>query len=172
MKKNKVLTAAGHSRLASEFDHLWKKERPQVVQRISDAAAEGDRSENAEYIYGRKRLRELDKRLQYLSRLLEDVVIVDVNKMNSEVVAFGATVNLISEDGDKHCYTIVGEGEAQPDIGTISLNAPIATALMGKAVGDEIKVLAPKGVQYYELEQITFDAQRCGSPNWEPTSVS
>jgi transcription elongation factor GreB len=156
MKLVKPLTRAGHGALAGEYDRLLRVERPRVVQGIADAAAEGDRSENAEYIYGKKRLRELDRRLQYLSRLLKDAQVIDVERLSGDEVCFGCTVELEDEDGTRQKWRIVGEGEADAREGTISWKAPVAAAVLGKRVGDVVSVVRPAGEVELEVVGITF----------------
>ncbi len=133
-------TKKGYQRLRSEFDNLSLKERPKVVQGVATAAAEGDRSENAEYIYGKKKLREIDKRLQYLSRLLKDPEIVDSSMVKTNEVSFGTKVTVEDDAGHKKTWTIVGEGEADFKERTISAEAPVARALLGRRIGDEVEV--------------------------------
>lgn len=150
----KRLTKRGYLRLKKEFDDLSQKERPKVVLGVSNAALEGDRSENAEYIYGKKRLREIDKRLQYLSGLLKDVTVIDSSLIRSEQVNFGCKVTLKNDNGEKKVYTIVGEGEADLKEQTISIKAPMALALLGKVVGDVVEVELSKGTQEIEILKI------------------
>jgi transcription elongation factor GreB len=154
--KKKMLTQSGHEKLSEEHHQLWSVVRPEVVQRISDAAAEGDRSENAEYIYGKKRLRELDSRIRYLASLMEDATVVEPVQMNSDRVQFGATVELENEDGDIRTWMIVGEGEANPKIGTISYRAPIAQAMLGKTVGDEVVAKLPERTDYFDIVGLRY----------------
>jgi transcription elongation factor GreB len=151
-----LLTKAGHEKLLAEHEQLSKTERPKVVQGIADAAAEGDRSENAEYIYGKKRLRELDKRLSYLAKLLKAPQVIDPKKQAGDVVQFGATVVIEDEDGVQKRWTIVGEGEADTKSGTISVNAPVAKALLGKRVGDLATINRPAGEMEVELLELSW----------------
>lgn len=144
-------TKKGYRRLRAEFDNLSLKERPKVVQGVSTAAAEGDRSENAEYIYGKKRLREIDKRLQYLSRLLKNPEIVDSSLVPTDVVAFGSMVTVLDDDGKEKTWTIVGEGEADFKERTISCEAPVARALLGKRPGDLVEVELGANVSSFEI---------------------
>lgn len=150
----KMLTKGGHQRLVDEFDELSKKERPKVVKGVADAAAEGDRSENAEYIYGKKKLREIDKRLSYLSGLLKDAIIVDPASLRGTAVQFGSTVVIEDEDGNQKQWTIVGEGEADVRSGSISYRAPVARALLGKEPGDFVTVSRPAGEVDYEVVKV------------------
>ena len=150
------LTTQGHQRLVEEHAELSKKERPKIVQGITDAAAEGDLSENAEYTYGKKRLRELDKRIGYLAKLLKNPIVVDTSKLSGDVVVFGATVELEDEDEVTKTWTIVGEGEANTKEGTISVNAPVAKAIMGKRVGDVVTIRRPAGEMEVEITAVRF----------------
>jgi transcription elongation factor GreB len=156
----KPLTRLGFKRMAAEHDELLLVERPKIVLGIQIAAAEGDRSENAEYIYGRKRLRELDKRLRYLGSLLKDAQIVDPENLGGERVCFGSTVFVRDEHGVKKQYTIVGEGESEtaPKDGPscISWKAPVAKALLGKRVGDVVLVRRPAGEIELEITDLKF----------------
>ncbi len=136
----KPMTREGYHILANEFYQLWKVDRPKIVDGVATAAAEGDRSENAEYIYGKKRLREIDKRLRYLGKLLDDVDIVDRESLRGDTVSFGATVTLRDGVGEDKVWTIVGEGEADASKGRISWLAPVAKALLGKKVGERVEV--------------------------------
>lgn len=145
MNLKKPMTRAGFNRLAEEHDHLRNVERPKVLKGIQIAAAEGDRSENAEYIYGRKKLREMDKRLRYLNTLLKDVQIIDPEKLSGDRVSFGSTVVVEDENGETKRYTIVGEGEAEHTHRSISWKSPVARALLGKKVGDTVLAHRPAG---------------------------
>ena len=151
-----LLTKAGHQKLLEEHEELSRGERPRVVQGIADAAAEGDRSENAEYIYGKKRLRELDKRIAYLAKLLKNPEVIDPKNQKAELVKFGATVVIEDEEGDQKTWTIVGEGEADTKARTISVNAPVAKALLGKRVGDLATINRPAGELEVELIEIRY----------------
>jgi len=155
MKRN-PFTKQGYDRLKAEFDTLQKVERPKVVKGVSDAAAEGDRSENAEYIYGKKRLREIDKRLQYLSSLLKDAQIFEESRLTGTDVCFGSTVIVREEDGTKRAWKIVGEGEADFSGATISYRSPVARALLGKRVGDVVEIERPKGKLEVEIIGLIF----------------
>ncbi len=150
------LTRAGYALLATEHDELLLVERPKVVQGIAIAAAEGDRSENAEYIYGKKRLRELDKRLRYLGFLLKDIKVCDPEYLGGDQVCFGATVTVRDEDDALREYTLVGEGEADHRAGSISYKSPVAIALMGKRVGDLVTAYRPAGDMELEIIDLKF----------------
>jgi len=149
------LTKKGYTRLRKEYDDLSLRERPKVVVGVTNAAAEGDRSENAEYIYGKKRLREIDRRLQYLSYLLKDPKVIDSAMVDIKSVSFGCKVEVADEEGQKKSWTIVGEGEADFKERTISLEAPVARALLGKKVGDMVQVELQKGQVEYQVLDIS-----------------
>jgi transcription elongation factor GreB len=144
-------TKKGYTKLRAEFDDLSQVQRPKVVQGVAIAAAEGDRSENAEYIYGKKRLREIDKRLSYLSKLLKDPIIVTKKMVSSNIVNFGSKVTAIDDEKRKKTWTIVGDGEADYREGTISIAAPVALALLGKHVGDMVEVELNNKVINYSI---------------------
>ncbi len=139
------LTRAGYKALADELSRLVSVDRPRVVQEVQDAAAQGDRSENAEYIYGKKRLREIDRRLRFLSKRLDDAVVVEGDERRRDGVYFGATVEVEDEDGKRSRYTIVGPDEADPGQGRLSFKSPLGHALMKKKVGDVVTVRRPAG---------------------------
>lgn len=141
----KPITPDGYARFEKELGRLWHEDRPKVVNEVADAAALGDRSENAEYIYGKKKLREIDRRIRYLSNLLERLEIVNPASVVSEVVQFGATVVVEDEDGKERVYQIVGEDEVDAKRGRISMNSPMGKALLKKRVGDDLVVVRPAG---------------------------
>ena len=152
------MTRKGFYRLAEEHRSLLQDLRPKVVQGVADAAAEGDRSENAEYIYGKKRLREIDKKLRQLTNLMKDVRLVDPENLRSDSVVFGATVS-VTYNGEKKTWMIVGVGEANADEGTISWRSPVAKAMIGKKVGDEFIVYRPTGDLEGSIHSIAFRGQ-------------
>jgi len=156
----KPLTLSGYRALFAEHEQLAKVERPKVVTGVANAAAEGDRSENAEYIYGKKRLREIDKRLQYLASLLQDVEIVDPATLSGTRVCFGSTVVFEGDDGTTKKWQIVGEGESDTAKGTISWKSPMARALIGKQVGDVVVVERPAGELEVEITELWFGDRR------------
>ena len=139
-----LITFSGRSRLQQEYDFLWEDERPRIVREVSDAAAEGDRSENASYIYGRKRLREIDSRLKYLGSRLKAVKVA-VTPLNPVRVCFGCWVALEDEDGIERSYQLVGSDEFDVSAGMISIDSPMAVALIGKQINDETIVRRPAG---------------------------
>ena len=132
--KSNYLTAEGEARLRQELDYLWRDERPRVTRQVSDAAALGDRSENAEYIYGKKRLREIDRRVRYLSKRLESAVVVKDPPSDPSKIYFGAWVTLEDEDGEAHTFRIVGPDEIGESEGLISMDAPLGKSLFGKQI--------------------------------------
>ena len=137
---SKYITAEGHKRLSDEHDYLWKKKRPEVTRILSAAAAEGDRSENAEYIYRKKELREIDARVRFLRKRLEDMVIVDRTPADTNKVYFGAWVTIEDESGTEKIYRVVGPDEFDAKLGWISMDSPMGKALLGKSLDDEIKI--------------------------------
>jgi len=153
---SKPVTKLGHGKMADEHEFLARTERPKVLEGIQIAAAEGDRSENAEYIYGRKRLRELDRRLRYLDALLKDTQIIDQDRLSGQRVIFGSTVVILTEQGDKKKYTIVGEGETEFHQSGVSWKSPVAKALLGKKVGDAVTIHRPAGDIEVEIEELLF----------------
>jgi transcription elongation factor GreB len=130
------ITADGAKRLQDELASLRSRERPRIVQEVADAAAQGDRSENAEYIYGKKKLREIDRRMHYLTKRLETAVVVAPQERADGRIFFGATVEVEDEDGASAVYQIVGEDETDPDTGRISWRSPLGRALLNKREGD------------------------------------
>jgi transcription elongation factor GreB len=153
----RYITPEGYRRLEAEAARLWKVERPRVTQEVSDAAAQGDRSENAEYIYGKKRLREIDRRIRYLSKLLDRLTVVAPDPSQEGRVFFGATVTVEDEAGKQSTYTIVGPDEIDLNAGRISTESPVAKALLGKRTGDEVTVRRPKGEVDLEIVAIRYD---------------
>jgi transcription elongation factor GreB len=139
-----LITAEGLKKLEAEFDYLWRVERPKVVRGVSDAAAEGDRSENAEYIYGKKRLREIDRKLKHLGGRIK-VLKVRSLPANPEAVSFGCWVSYEDEDGAERCYQLVGPDEFDVSSGRISIDSPVGQALLGKRIDDEVTISRPNG---------------------------
>jgi len=144
VKMTNLITSEGRNRLQEEYDFLWEKERPKIVREVSDAAAEGDRSENASYIYGRKRLREIDSRLKYLGGRLKALKVAPV-PLKPVAVSFGCWVTFEDENGDERCYQLVGPDEFDVAIGRISIDSPVGTALLGRKVDDDITIRRPAG---------------------------
>ena len=153
----RFITAEGFARLREEYELLFVTERPKLVETISWAAANGDRSENGDYIYGRKRLREIDRRLGYLSKIMKAARVVDPAQQPSrDQVRFGATVELADEEDERRMLTIVGDDEADAASGRIGWGAPLARALIGARVGDERVVRLPSGEKSYEVMAISY----------------
>ena len=150
------ITAEGARRLRDELEQLWTVERPRVTQEVADAAAQGDRSENAEYIYGKRRLREIDRRVRFLGKRLEEVVVVTEPPAQQDRVFFGAWVQVEDEDGAELEWRIVGADESDVRARAISVDSPVARALMGKRVGDEVTVKAPRGEVIYTITGIRY----------------
>ncbi|HEX8823469.1 MAG TPA: transcription elongation factor GreB [Archangium sp.] len=153
----RYLTRSGAERMHKELLRLLNEERPKVTAEVSAAAAQGDRSENAEYIYGKKRLREIDRRIRFLQKRLDTATIVDPSEQTDpERVFFGATVSLEDEDGARVTYQIVGSDEIDTAGGRISVESPIARALLRKKVGDSVEVIRPRGEIEYTIVQIRY----------------
>lgn len=154
--KSNYLTAEGESRLRQELEQLWRIERPEVTRQVSDAAALGDRSENAEYIYGKKRLREIDRRVRYLRKRLEACTVVKSLPADTRKAYFGAWVTLEDEHGSEQRFRIVGPDEVGDAPGYISMDAPLGRALLGKSVDDEISINSPSGRVCYWLVSVDY----------------
>lgn len=154
------ITPQGHDRIEAEFQQLLKVERPEVVRVVSWAAGNGDRSENGDYIYGKKRLRQIDGRLRFLMQRMDLAVIVDpATQQGLEKVFFGAWVTLFClKDETEHTYRIVGQDELEPSLGYISWVSPLARAMLGKQTGDVVKVITPAGEEEYEIITIEYHA--------------
>ena len=152
----KYITAEGEKMLKAELHQLWKVERPVVTQSVSEAAALGDRSENAEYIYGKKRLREIDSRVRYLSKRLEEMTVVSEPPSNQDKIYFGASVTLEDQEQNTLKYKIVGPDELDPQKGHISIDAPLGRALLGRDVDSEIEIDSPEGHKVYYVLAIEY----------------
>jgi transcription elongation factor GreB len=155
-KSSPHITAQGHARMKAEFEHLWRQRRPEVVRALAAAAAEGDRSENAEYQYRKKELREIDARLKYLTTRLQEVKVIEVVPRDDGRVYFGAWVELADVDDKRSRYRVVGADETDSAHGLISVDAPLARALLGKAVGDEVAVDLPAGRAEFEVMAVSY----------------
>ena len=155
-KRSAHITLEGAKRLRAELDQLWTKERPRVTQEVADAAAQGDRSENAEYIYVKRRLREIDRRVRFLSKRLDEVIVVTEAPTDPGRVFFGAWVTIEDEDGSSRLYRIVGADESDLERGYISIDSPVARALLGKRAGDEVTVRVPKGDVVYTIDAVEY----------------
>ena len=154
---DRYITPEGLARIRAEYDELFGVERPKMVEIVSWAASLGDRSENADYLYGKRRLREIDRRLGYLARIMKQAKVVDPARQEArDQVRFGATVELADEHESRRTLTIVGDDEADASSGRIGWSAPIARALIGARVGDERIVRLPAGEKSYEVMAITY----------------
>ena len=152
----RFITAQGFAKLRAEYGELFSVERPKLVETIAWAAANGDRSENGDYIYGRKRLREIDRRLAHLARVMKAARIVDPSTQSTDEIRFGATAELADEQDERRTVTIVGDDEADATAGRIGWSAPLARALIGAKIGDERVVRLPVGEKSYEVVAIRY----------------
>lgn len=150
------ITPEGARRLSDELARLRSVDRPRIVQEVSDAAAQGDRSENAEYIYGKKKLREIDRRMRYLTKRLSVAVVVDPRQQKGDKIFFGATVELEDEHGTRSTHQIVGEDEIDGNASRISWRSPVGRALLGKRIGDVVTVRRPAGDVEMEILQVRY----------------
>ena len=154
------ITPAGYAALRGEYDRLFATERPALVETIAWAAGNGDRSENGDYIYGRKRLREIDRRLGWVAKRMKAAKVIDPARAEDRSRAwFGATVTIADEDDNQRVLTLVGDDEAEAGAGRVGWNAPIARALRGATVGDLRRVLLPAGEKEYEVIAVTYPAE-------------
>jgi len=151
------ITPAGHARLKNELEHLVKRERPQVVEVVAWAASNGDRSENGDYIYGKRRLREIDRRIRFLSKRLDIAEVVDpLRQGDNDQIFFGATVTVADADGLENTYTIVGVDEADAAWGRISWVSPLAKALIKAREGDTIRFQSPAGIRELDIVDVVY----------------
>lgn len=150
------ITPSGLNALKAELETLLKVERPKVVATVAWAASNGDRSENADYIYGKRRLREIDRRIGFLTKRIEDAEVVDPSTQRNTKIVFGALVTVKDEEGNVKTYQIVGEDEALPGNGQISWKSPLARALLGKSKGDEALVQKPQSESWVEIVAIEY----------------
>lgn len=157
---SKYITREGYEKLTTELGYLWRKLRPEVTAALSAAAAEGDRSENAEYIYRKKQLREIDSRIRFLRKRLENMKIVENVPSDTSKVYFGAWVEVESEQGDMACYRIVGPDEFDPEKNYISMDSPVGRALMGKQLDDEVVVATPEGERVLYIVDIRYREEK------------
>jgi transcription elongation factor GreB len=156
---SKFATAEGARRLREELDHLWRVHRPQVTRAVSEAAAQGDRSENAEYIYGKKQLREIDRRVRFLRQRLEGLVVVTRPPDDRTRVFFGAWVRIEDEEGHETELRIVGPDEIDPARHYVSMDSPLARALMRRQSGDEFTVEVPGGTRSYVVTEVRYEPE-------------
>jgi transcription elongation factor GreB len=153
------MTREGYEAILKEIDQLWGYERPAVVQQVEEAAAHGDRSENAEYIYGKKRLRQIDSRMRYLSEKVKHVQVVDLERQEAvDHVSFGALVRVEDEDGAVKQWRLVDKDESDPKQGRISVQSPIGQALLKRRVGDVVEAKLPRGTVELEILEIRYGA--------------
>ncbi len=150
------ITPPGFHKLKEEYNQLLTVERPKIVETVAWAASNGDRSENADYIYGKRRLREIDRRLHFLQSRIEYAIVVDPLQLSGDKVVFGSTVTIVNEDDTEQTYQIVGQDEFDIKHGKISWKSPVATALLGKKKGDEVRVSKPGGDEFLTIEKIEF----------------
>jgi transcription elongation factor GreB len=156
MSSKNYITPPGLEKLKKEYSDLFHGERPKLVETVAWAASNGDRSENADYQYGKRRLREIDKRLRILTEKIESAEVVEPSQLSSEKVLFGATVTILDEEDEEMTYQIVGEDEVDISKGRISWKSPIAKALLGRKKGDEVLVHKPQGEEYFTIEKIQY----------------
>ena len=155
---SKYITPEGARRLRAELDDLWRVQRPQVTRAVSEAAAQGDRSENAEYIYGKKQLREIDRRVRFLRKRLDGIVVVDRPPDDPDRIFFGAWVQLVDDEGAERELRIVGPDEIDPARGYVSMDSPLARALMGRRRDDEVGIDTPTGARMWTVIGIRYAA--------------
>jgi len=157
MAEKRPITPEGFRRFQEELHRLWHDERPKIVNEVADAAAHGDRSENAEYIYGKRRLREIDRRIRHLSGLMDRLTVVEPASMKSAVVRFGARIEVEDPEGNRRSYRLVGEDEVDAKKGCISMRSPMGLALLGKKVGEVAVVKRPAGDLEVELIALSYE---------------
>lgn len=157
-KEKNYITPRGMEKLQKELDELLRIERPMVTKTVAWAASNGDRSENADYIYGKKRLREIDKRVRFLTSRIDLAVVVDPKSIHGDKVQFGATVSICDEEGIEKVVVIVGVDEINTEKGRISWRSPLGSSLIGKEVGDTIEVRTPTGVKSYEIIDLVYES--------------
>jgi transcription elongation factor GreB len=161
--KPRFITPEGLKRIREEYDELFGVERPKIVEVVSWAASLGDRSENADYLYGKRRLREIDRRLAHLARIMKAAKVVDpAEQRMRDQVRFGATVELADEDDNRRTLTVVGDDETDASSGRIGWSAPLARALIGAKVGEERIVRLPSGEKSYEVLAIRYPGEAAG----------
>ncbi len=155
-KGSTYITAEGYKKLKDELTYLWKTERPQVTQTVHEAAKNGDRSENGDYIYGKRRLREIDSRVRFLTKRLEALTVVDRLPDDKNKVFFGAWVTLEDDDGNEKTYRIVGPDEFDIKAQKLSMDSPLAKAMLGKRLEDEIVLKKPDGEESFYIVKIEY----------------
>jgi transcription elongation factor GreB len=165
------ITRAGFKRLTDELNWLNNVERPRVTREVSEAAAEGDRSENAAYIYGKRRLREIDRRMGFLQRRIDNAEPVDVKNLKQDRVRFGATVEVEDDDGEEHTFRIVGVDEVDAKAGKISWKSPVGRALLGKALDDSVNVRISEARQR-EFTIVNVRYEEVEEEPWKPNATA
>ncbi|NJD56788.1 MAG: transcription elongation factor GreB [Nitrospirae bacterium] len=155
-KRSPYITPEGHRRLSDELSFLWKTKRPQVTQAVAEAAAMGDRSENAEYIYGKKQLRQIDSRIRFLSKRLSELKVIDRKPADTSKVFFGAWIEIEDSDGAVRTYRIVGADETDAEKNFISIDSPMARALLRKTDGDDVTVSSPGGTSVFVVLSVRY----------------
>lgn len=156
---SRYITPEGRTRLSEELSYLWRVKRPQVTQAVAEAAAMGDRSENAEYIYGKKQLRQIDSRMQFLTKRLNELIVVDRPPDDQSKVFFGAWVGLEDSEGNLFRYRIVGPDESDLKRGFISIDSPMARALLRKTEGEEVMVTRPQGTDAFVVTSVAYEVK-------------
>lgn len=154
------ITPEGAAKLRQELEYLWKTKRPAITRAVAEAAAQGDRSENAEYIYGKKQLAEIDRRVRYLNKRFDELKIVTQTPADAERVYFGADIVLTDEDGTRVRYRLVGPDEIGLEQGNLSMDSPTGKAVLGKRIGEEISVCAPAGTRHYVVSEIGYRGKK------------
>lgn len=157
LRGSTVITPEGESALRAELHQLWKVERPVVTNTVHEAAKNGDRSENGDYIYGKRRLREIDSRVRFINTRLDELDVVDRPPSDTSKVFFGANLVLEDEDGEEHKWRIVGPDEFDLSLGKLSVDSPMARALLGKSLDDEVDVKTPSGNHSYVITAIRYE---------------
>ena len=156
---SRYMTREGYNDIQAEIEHLWHVERPEIVDQVFEAASLGDRSENAAYIYGKQKLRQIDSRLRYLKKKIDGVAVVDLAQQPQfDVVKFGAIVTVVDDDDAEKVWRLVDKEESDPNRRRISVQSPIGRSLLGKRVGDYVEVVLPKGKMGYEVLHIRYGA--------------
>ena len=150
------ITPEGERSLREELHQLWKVERPVVTNAVHEAAKNGDRSENGDYIYGKRRLREIDSRVRFLNKRLDELKVIDQDPTDTNKIYFGARVTLEDDEGSEQCWRIVGPDEFDLQEGKLSMDSPMARSLLGKGLDDEIRVTSPSGVKVYYVTDISY----------------
>lgn len=157
-----IITAEGRRRLKAELEELWRVRRPEVVKALAAAAAEGDRSENAEYTYRKKQLGEIDRRVRYLGKRLESLRVVDTRPADESAIFFGAWFEVEGDDGSVRRYRIVGPDETDAALGYISIDSPLARAALKKRIADEFEAALPGGAQRFTVIAVSYDSDNAG----------